>query len=140
MDKIRHCFRRDPHTFLYRWMGKYAFLAPRALASTETQNLDFLHTKAEFSFKKFNRSVQLRRSLSLTKSEAYSSNASETFLSESYPVMSSILSKIANLQRKCIAASKTVGIDCSTAISPLLTNHIPQLDLNKTGREIYYTP
>lgn len=47
------------HAFLYWWMGKYAFLGLRALTSTETQNLDFLHTKAVLLFKKFNRTIQL---------------------------------------------------------------------------------
>lgn len=43
------------HTFLYWWMGKYAFLGLRALTSTETQTLDFLHAKVLFFFKEFNR-------------------------------------------------------------------------------------
>lgn len=63
VDRIRYCFQTDPHThthvFFYWWMGKYAFLGPRALTSTETQNLDILHTKAVFLFKKFNRTIQL---------------------------------------------------------------------------------
>lgn len=62
VDRIRYCFQKVPthtQTFLYWWMCKYAFLALRALTSTESQNLDFVHTKAVFHFKKFKRTIQL---------------------------------------------------------------------------------
>lgn len=52
-------------------MGKYAFLGLGALTSSETQNLDFLHTL----FKKFNGTIQLQFK-SQAKSESYSSDAS----------------------------------------------------------------
>lgn len=62
------------HTFLYWWMGKYAFLGLRALTSTETQTLDSLHAKVLFFFK----TIELFNSVwkSQAKSEDHPPNTS----------------------------------------------------------------
>lgn len=50
--------QRRAHIFPYWRMGKYAFLALRALVSGETLNLDFLHTEAVSVLKEVNRAIQ----------------------------------------------------------------------------------
>lgn len=60
---IRYCFPRDPHTKTRTHIpllmdGKYAFLALRALISSETLNLDFLHTEAVLVLKEVNGTIQ----------------------------------------------------------------------------------
>lgn len=64
VDGIRYCFRRDPHTktrthILLLTDGQICILRPlRALISSETQNLGFLHTKAVFLLKEVNGTIQ----------------------------------------------------------------------------------
>lgn len=64
VDGIRYCFRRDPHTKTRTHIpsltdGQICILRPlRALISSETQNLDFLHTKAVFLLKEVNGTIQ----------------------------------------------------------------------------------
>lgn len=50
--------QRRAHIFPFWWMGKYAFLALRALVSSETLNLDFLHTEAVLVLKEVNGIIQ----------------------------------------------------------------------------------